>query len=277
MIELRKYIESGDIDAIRILLDEYENELYVDPNTPLEHPPVAISFGTHNVSGNIYPTPIATYGNLVVIQAPPKSMKTYFTSLLVGAFMEGGTTLGYGSMRGHSDGRDVYHFDTEQGKFHAQRVFSRTHRMARRPEKGYYPYALRSLDHLERREFIKYCLFDKAESVGMFILDGIADLVSDVNNIEESNAIVQDVMRWTQQLNCVAICIIHQNYGSDKPTGHLGSALQKKAETMIKLERDGMMAKVSAKDARNVPFEEFVFKINQHGYPEVVPNVMNQI
>jgi hypothetical protein len=111
----------------------------------------------------------------------------------------------------------------------------------------------------------------------MFILDGIADLVSDVNNIEESNAIVQDVMRWTQQLNCVAICVIHQNYGSDKPTGHLGSALQKKAETMIKVERDGMMAKISPKDSRNFPFEEFVMKINQHGYPEVIPNVISQI
>ena len=276
-MDIKRYIDKGDVDAARMLLEAYEQELYVDPNLSVEHPPVALSFGTHTVGGKEYPTPIATYGNLIVVQAPPKSMKTYLTSLFVSAFIQGGGRSGFAELRGHNDGREVYHFDTEQSRFHAHRVFSRTHKMAGAPDKGYYPYALRSLDNQERKAFIEYCLFQKANGVGLFVIDGIADLVSDVNNIEESNNIVQDVMRWTQQLNCVAICIIHQNYGSDKPTGHLGSALQKKAESMIKVERDGMAAKISAKDTRNFPFEEFVMRINEKGYPMIVPNVLSEI
>lgn len=271
-------VQNGDSYALQVILDSWERDLYVDPNGSVEHPPVAISFGSHTINGVEYPTPVATYGNLIVIQAPPKSMKTFFTSLLISAFIEGGNSRGFGNLKGHSNNKDVYHFDTEQSKFHAQRVFSRTNKMAKEPSSGYNTYALRALDHAERKHFIEYCLFEKSDrNVGMFVIDGIADLVADVNNIEESNKLVQDVMRWTQELNCVGICVIHQNYGSDKPTGHLGSALQKKAESMIRVERDGLAAKISAKDTRNFPFEEFVMKINGYGYPEIIPNVMSRV
>ena len=44
-------------------------------------------------------------------------------------------------------------------------------------------------------------------------------------------------MRISTQCNVHIICVIHQNYGSQKlGTGHLGSALEKKAETVISLE-----------------------------------------
>jgi len=33
------------------------------------------------------------------------------------------------------------------------------------------------------------------------VIDGIADLVSDVNNIEESNTVVQMLMKWTEVHN----------------------------------------------------------------------------
>jgi hypothetical protein len=53
-------------------------------------------------------------------------------------------------------------------------------------------------------------------------------LVSDVNNLEESNACVQKLMEWSAIYNCHIITVIHSNYGSSKPTGHLGSFLEKK-------------------------------------------------
>ena len=37
-------------------------------------------------------------------------------------------------------------------------------------------------------------------------------------------------MEWSQKFNCHIITVIHSNFGSDKPTGHLGSALEKKRE-----------------------------------------------
>ncbi|MEN8887011.1 MAG: hypothetical protein ABF246_11535, partial [Winogradskyella sp.] len=74
-----------------LFMQSVEEECKVDINKKIEHPPVAISFKTKQVvmrDGNIkeFPIPIGTYGNFSFIQAPPKSMKTFFVSLLGSAY-----------------------------------------------------------------------------------------------------------------------------------------------------------------------------------------------
>ena len=269
-------LESGDVDAYRMTMEHMVSELAIDPGAEITHPPVALSFQEHSLGGVAYPTPIVTYGNLIAIQAPPKSMKSYLTSLLSAAYLAGqGEKLG--ELKGHREGRRVFHFDTEQSNFHAQRVFRRTIDIAKYKGDKYHTFALRALGHRERVEVIKYCIYElyEKEEIGLVIIDGVADLIGDVNNIDESNEVVQKLMTWTQDLNCALICVIHQNYGSDKPTGHLGSALQKKAESMIKVTRDGTMGTVECKDGRNFPFNDFVFKINNYGLPEVMDTNMD--
>ena len=69
----------------------------------------------------------------------------------------------------------------------------------------------------------------------MLIIDGVADLCADVNNIEKSNELVSALMRISQQQNVHIICVIHQNFGSAKlGTGHLGSALREKSRNSNK-------------------------------------------
>lgn len=268
--------QSDDYDAYRLVMENIEEGLRIDPKAKIEHPPVALSLGTNLMGGTEYPTPIVTYGNLIAIQAPPKSMKSYLTSLLAAAYLSGGNDR-LGKLRGHRDAKRVFHFDTEQSNFHAQRVFKRTLELAGVSDEGYHTYALRRLSHKERVTFIKYCLYEKfdKEEMGLIIIDGIADLIGDVNNIDEANEVVQNLMSWTQELNCALICVIHQNYGSDKPTGHLGSALQKKAETMVKVTRQERQALVECKDSRNFPFDDLVFKVAHDGLPEVLDTQMD--
>ena len=40
------------------------------------------------------------------------------------------------------------------------------------------------------------------KNIGLIIIDGVADLCSDVNSMEESNYVVQKLMEWTSDLNC---------------------------------------------------------------------------
>jgi hypothetical protein len=100
----------------------------------------------------------------------------------------------------------------------------------------------------------------------------VADLVSDVNNIEESNMVVGKIMKWTEMYQVHIITVIHTNHGSNKPTGHLGSALEKKAETQIQLEKDEEnpdIINVRCKASRSKSFDDFSFFVNDYGYPEV--------
>tara|TARA_R110002050_G_scaffold63050_3_gene138148 strand:+ start:41 stop:505 length:465 start_codon:yes stop_codon:yes gene_type:complete len=144
-------------------------------------------------------------------------------------------------------------------------------------DNNYYTYALRTMSYKDRVDFIDYILNDKlgGKDIGLVIIDGIADLVADVNNLEQCNEAIQKLMSWTDELQCHIVTIIHSNYGSDKPTGHLGSFLEKKAETQIKLEKNGVnkgWISVECKRSRNRGFETFSFTINENGLPEFVDN-----
>ena len=267
-----------DKDAIQLLMEMYEDELRIDPTEKIEHPEPALSLGTKTYETKDglkeYPLPLGTFGNFSFVQAPPKSKKTFFISLLSAVYMKGQIETFGGDLRGYSNGKHLIHFDTEQGNFHAQMVFRRPLEMATIDVSKYHTYALRQLDFKERIQFIEHILYKKfnGKDIGLVIIDGVADLCSDVNNIEESNAVVQKLMKWSKELHCHIVTVIHSNFGSDKPTGHLGSFLEKKTETQIQLELNTVnkeLVTVSCKRSRNASFETFSFKVNNFGLPEV--------
>lgn len=271
-----------DKDSQRLIMQLYEEECYINPLEKVEYPLPAISFGIkafETKDGVIeYPVPIGTYGNFSFVQAPPKSKKTFFISLLSAVYLNDEINGISGDLKGNRQGKHLIHFDTEQGNFHASLVFKRPMEMSGNKIENYHTYALRQLSAQDRIDFIEYCLYDKLEGkdVGVVIIDGIADLCSDVNNIEESNLVVQKLMKWTKELHCHIITVIHSNFGTDKPTGHLGSALEKKAETQIQLELNTVnkeLVTVSCKRSRNSPFETFSFKVNKAGLPQVEGNL----
>ena len=125
-----------------------------------------------------------------------------------------------------------------------------------------------------------YCLEKKYEDIGLLIIDGVADMVSDVNNLQECNLVVQKIMEWSANFNLHIAIVIHSNFGTDKPTGHLGSFLEKKAETQIQLELNTVhdeLVTVKCRRSRGFPFEKFSFKINNKGQPEIVDDLYEVI
>lgn len=258
----------------RMYAMELLEKTYIDPKQKLEHPPVALSYGTHSYNTKegmmTYDTPIGTYGNFSFLQAPPKHKKTFLVTLLSAAYI-GGADRFTGRLKGHRDGRCILHFDTEQGAFHAQRVFKRTLDMCGVEDECYRTYGLRELSAKQRADVIRVGIED-TPNVGMVIIDGIADLVTDVNNIEESNAIVQMIMSLTHEYNIHIVTVIHTNFNTNKPTGHLGSAMEKKAETQIQLEKDANnenIILVKCKSSRNKSFDDFSFYVNDYGFPQI--------
>jgi len=265
-------------EEIRMYMQLLEQECYIDSNKEVDYPPLALSVGTHTVSTREgkkeYPIRLGTLGNFSFISAPPKSKKTFFTSLLSAVYLKGELNGIGGDLRGHRDGKCLVHFDTEQGVWDCVRTFKRVRQMTGLNEDCYHTYGLRSLSYQERIEFIEYILFDKmgGENIGLVIIDGAADLVSEVNNLPESNLVSQKLMTWSKRLNCHITTVMHSNFGSFKATGHLGSILTKKCETEIQLELNTVntdLVTVICKESRGVNFENFSFKVNDYGIPVV--------
>ena len=268
-----------------MLMEFIADTCYIDINKKIDYPPVCLSYGEKVLQSDkgdsIIPIALGTFGNLSVITAPPKTKKTFFVSLLASAFLSGTNIYG-GDIKGHRGSGDLIHIDTEQGAWHCSKVFRRPLDMDRDiPKDKYHTFALRTIGYKERLEFIEYYLKENIKEPSLVIIDGVADLCADVNNIEQSNQLVSSLMRLSQQQNVHIICVIHQNYGSQKlGTGHLGSALEKKAETVISLEANTVnknWVTVKCGRSRGYSFDTFSFEVNEKGLPTIVNDLYDPL
>ena len=267
-----------------MLMQFIEDDCYVNTKENIEYPPVALSYGEKllktKTGDSLLPIPLGTYGNLSCVSAPPKTKKTFFISLLASVYLSGRNIYG-GDIKGHRDNGNLVHFDTEQGLWHCQKVFKRVYDMDSKINPDiYHTFGLRAIGYKTRLEFIEYYLSTKINTPSLVIIDGIADLVGDVNSLEESNAVVQKLMEWSANYNCHIINVIHQNYGTSKMSGHLGSFLEKKCETHIELEANTVNKEwvtVKCKRSRGYAFETFSFQVNELGLPTIVGNLYDPL
>lgn len=267
-IELKQEPQEQDLDFKKI-----HDLQFVDIDEVLKPQPVAISIGTSQYKGKNYPIPFGSYGDFSCIVGASKSKKTFLKSLFTSCYIGGNANIYASEIKGHNVGNKwIIDIDTEQSEFHAQRVFRRVAEMVGTNPTNYKPFALRTLSANERLKFIDW-IFNESHykgNIGLLIIDGVADLVSDVNNLEQSNEVSQKLLEWSGNENCHIITVLHRNFGSAKPTGHLGSAVLKKAETVVFVEKEDDAVLVTSEYSRNQPFENFAFAIDNNWLPYVV-------
>lgn len=261
-IKPKETLKTSDIDFKQI-----HKDTFVDVSEVIKRPPIALSFGTNHKG---YEIPLVTYGNFMCIVGASKSMKTFLKSGFMAGYIGGNSHRYFRDLKsqGNKD-KVVLDFDTEQGRYHAQLAFRRVCDMVGTNYGLYKPFALRSLSPKERLQFIEWCFYESEykNEIGLTSIDGIADLVENVNDLDRSNEVTQSLMKMTEQTNSAMIAVLHRNFGSMKPTGHLGSAVLKKAETVLFVEREEAFVNVKAEYTRNEPFEEFSFSLNDDYLP----------
>lgn len=265
-LSLRTNSKSSEpkIDFLKVYRDTKLNLEEALPN-----PPVAISIGTYHYRNNLMPIQFGTYGNFSCIVGASKSKKTFFKSALLAGYIGGQAQNFFSDIRGHeTEGKVILDIDTEQSKWDAQRVSRRVLDMVGATYEKYKPFFLREQPAGTRLDFIEYLVNDVFKGkVGLLAIDGAADLVDDVNDLKACNEAVQRLMKLSSENHLHILTVIHRNHGTDKPTGHLGSAILKKAETVAFVEAEGNITQVKAKYTRSFPFNDFQFSINENGLP----------
>ena len=214
-----------------------------------------------------YGSVIASEGNISAVVGAAKSKKTFLCTALIGAMLRPSGTSSFGITPSQSL---VLWVDTEQSASHAQRVIKRIHRMANQPEDKPYDklvtLTLREVEPKERFAILRDAIaYYKPRLV---VVDGIADLMYNSNCIEESDAVVGEMMALSTEYNCHIMNVLHTNPNSDKARGHIGSTLQRKAETMIYVRKVGERSVVEPQFCRNEEFAPFAFHITEEGLPE---------
>ena len=92
----------------------------------------------------------------------------------------------------------------------------------------------------------------------MVVIDGIADLVKSTNDEAESVAVIDELYRLAGIYNTCILCVLHFVPNGLKLRGHLGSELQRKAATILSIEKDEepTQSVVKALKVREKPREE---------------------
>ncbi len=214
---------------------------------------------------------LCSAGNISAIVGEAKSKKTFLTTALVAS------AIAYRFKNSQAFKNisnnvtlNVLWLDTEQSEGHVRKVIDRINtitgvKRTNIEDSRLNVYALRELDPLQRREVLYDALYTLRPN--LVVIDGIADLQRDTNDLRESEALVGELMALSTGYNCHIICILHTNPGTDKARGHVGSALQRKAESVIYVHKVEDISVVEPQFCRNEPFERFAFRVNDEGIP----------
>lgn len=220
---------------------------------------------------------IATLGNFSASTGKAKSKKTFNVSAIVAASLAGKQVLNYRAHLPEGKQRILY-VDTEQSRFHCHNVLARILRLAGLPPTT----DSENLDFICLREYspairigvIDYALRQR-KGYGLVIIDGIRDLMLDINSTSESVEVINKMMEWSSLYDLHIHCVLHLNKGDNNVRGHIGTEMSNKAETVLVISKSNdnpNISEVHALHIREKEFKPFAFTVDDNGLPVMAEN-----
>jgi hypothetical protein len=205
-------------------------------------------------------TEIMTKGNFSTIIGKAKSRKTFLTTLIVASLLSDNIIQCLQSL----ESGKIAWFDTEQSRYHVQMIPKRIKRLLHKIPELLTIFCLRPYTYKQRVEMIENYLTSSSDLICV-VIDGIRDLISDINDPNQATEIVEKLMRWSNDYNIHIIIIIHQNKGDYNARGHVGTEVVNKSETVIsvsKLEQHKNISIVKPELTRGMEFKDFMFRVD---------------
>lgn len=221
--------------------------------------------------------PIMTKGGICYISGMEGTRKTTLMMQLVAAALNPYSKhLGGWRMDLNADEWILY-FDTEQPKTRFYKTLDRMTEISElsKPNR-FYAVFQRGLSYVERKNEIDYVIkqfVKEGKKIGAIFVDGLADLVDDINNFKQASTVSNLVMKWTDMTDSMFFTAMHLTLGTDFVTGHLGRTLSKKADAgfMLALESDSNHTLVRQTKKREKPIPNFRFNQDlETGLPIIV-------
>jgi hypothetical protein len=206
-------------------------------------------------------TEVMTAGNISTVIGKAKSRKTFFSTLLIASLL----TNREAHIRSQLTG-DIVLFDTEQGKYHVWKLTKRIEQIVGMWPKKLTVFGLRPLTVHERVLEIETYIYQHHPQI--VFIDGIRDLVTDINSAEQATDVVGKLMKWSYDNSCHICNVLHQNKADENARGHIGTEIVNKSETVISVNKmkDKSFSLVKSEYSRGQEILEFSFSV-ENGLP----------
>ena len=206
-------------------------------------------------------------GDIIAVKAKSKHGKTFLCSIFAAVAMG----AEWGNLSAAENNCKVMFIDTEQNEKNVARVAKRIHALAgldvHKNSGRLLCYALRKMDMAKRWQFIQDRVSE--EHPDLLIIDGIADLIADFNNITESQEIIGKLMATSAEFNLSIIFVLHTNKSKEDNNmkGHLGTMAVQKCSDVFEVVKNVATFNVSVSECRNIPISNFSFILDNDGVP----------
>ena len=179
----------------------------------------------------IFGKPCFPRGELVAVTGKAKSGKTLFNSMLMACCFRDEVLHVQRPLDDAGPPLRCLWYDTEQSEQSTQDIL--IHRIipliGKEPESDLDVFNVRSLHYDERLRLFKAAV--QRFRPALVVLDGVRDLLADINDGIRAQEIIEDLMKLAQATDCCIVCVLHQNKGVEDRNlrGWLGTELMNKA------------------------------------------------
>ena len=263
--EIRLQAHRPPEELIPVEFNDLKKKFIIDRNVEYPDPEYLIEIGG---------VPTMPKGNLVALSAKWKNGKTFFCDILAAIFLGSDQ---FANCRSLIETRRVLFFDTEQARSDTARIRKTIDAMI--PENRQDDYEVSCLRDMaidkdieekgtmSRFDFIKCCI--EHDHPDLVVIDGIADLIYNYNDVVESQSIVNQLAAIANEHNCCIVVVMHQNKGQNDKNmkGHLGTMLFQKCSDVFNVEKCGSVFVASHAVSRHRNCEDIAFKLDANAVP----------
>ena len=230
-------------------------------------------------------------GGIQFVTGHQKNGKTFFLAQLMAAILnpdckrmeEYMPGLRYNDeLRKDTPRPTVLYIDTEQEEENTVKVARRVHWLCgwdlTEPNERFHVVWLRAEDSTTTRWAKTKAAINLFRPTAVF-LDGIRDVINDFNDLKESAQIIDECMVISTYMNCTLWSVLHENPGSDKMRGHLGTEAANKASDVFRVVKkksaSGVSFDVEQVDARGKDVDKWSYEITDDAGRLGVPKMIS--
>tara|TARA_R110000868_G_scaffold306734_3_gene568106 strand:- start:32949 stop:34001 length:1053 start_codon:yes stop_codon:yes gene_type:complete len=252
-------MKTFDSDQVK-QLEKAISQTKLDPRKTPPEPPYFLKVGE---------IPVASFENFSLLTGKAKSRKSFLSGFIAAVCLDKNQTGGdVISMSNEYKVSEVYYIDTEQSEFHTYRLFDCIKiKIGLQDFSKLHLHNLRPYSNKARIAIIEY-LLQNAPPYSLFIIDGIRDLISKINDEEEAIKLANIFLEYTQKKSLHILGVLHENKYNNEARGHLGSEMVHKAETVFSVRSlDKNSSIVKAAQTRGLSFNDFYLIVDENGIP----------